>query len=60
MQATTYARLSAMMFLQFFTWGAWFVTLGTYLNALGFGGGDIGFAYLTNNIGAYLGATVFF
>ena len=54
MQPLVYARLSVMMFLQFFVWGAWFVTLGTYLNAKGFGGGDIGIAYLTNNIGAIL------
>ncbi len=54
MTPSIYSRLSLLMFLQFFVWGAWFVTLGTYLNALGFSGSDIGTAYLTNNIGAII------
>jgi len=54
MGANIYSRLSAMMFLQFFIWGAWFVTLGTYLATIGFSGTDIGTAYLTNNIGAII------
>jgi len=49
-----YSRLSFMMFLQFFIWGAWFVTVGSYLGEIGFNGTEIGTTYLMNNIAAIL------
>lgn len=48
-------KLSAMLFLEFFVWGAWFVTLGTYLaNELGASGSQIGIAFLTQSLGAII------
>ncbi len=44
-----------MMFLQFFIWGGWFVTLGTFLgNNLNATGGQIAMAFSTQSWGAII------
>ena len=48
-------QLSFMMFLEFFIWGGWFVTLGIYLpNTLRSDGGQIAMAYSTQPWGAII------
>jgi nucleoside transporter len=48
-------KLSTMMFLEFFIWGAWFVTMGTYLTTtLHATGTQNGGAYATQAFGAII------
>jgi len=55
MNSTTRFKLSTMMFLEFFIWGSWFVTMGTYLgkNLLS-NDVQIGSAYSTQSLGAII------
>ena len=48
-------KLSIMMFLEFFIWGAWFVTLGTFLDKnLGATGAQTGSVFSTQSWGAMI------
>lgn len=53
MKTSIRIQLSAMMFLEFFIWGAWFVTMGTFLTqSFSATGGQMAMAYETQSIGA--------
>lgn len=53
MTAKNRVLLSTMMFLEFFIWGAWFVTMGTFLiKNLNTSATQVGLAYLSQSIGA--------
>ena len=55
MNSTIRIKLSLMMFLEFFIWGAWFVTLGTFLDVnLKSSGAEIAAAFSTQSFGAII------
>jgi MFS family permease len=49
----TYLQLSVMMFIEFFIWGAWFVTVGNYMSSVGMTE-VIYWAYTVGPIGAII------
>lgn len=55
MKKTIQFRLSLLFFFEFFIWGAWFVTMGTYLSQqFNASGGELALAYETQSIGAII------
>ena len=55
MSTSIKSKLSIMMFLEFFIWGCWFVTMGTFLSqAFSASGGEISLAYETQSWGAII------
>jgi len=53
MQAGPTGRLSAMMFLQFFIWGAWYTMVGQYLEVIGMSDA-IGWVYTVGPLAAMI------
>ena len=50
----TNLKLSFMMFVEWFIWGAWFVPLWLFLSKSGFSAGEIGWSYACTAIAAIL------
>lgn len=47
------SRLKVMSFLQYFIWGSWLVTLGSYMiNTLDFTGANVGMVYSSKRTGS--------
>lgn len=53
-KSATTVKLSIMMFLQFFVWGAWYVTAPNYLGTIGFDGDDFSWTYSVGPIAGIL------
>ena len=52
---STRFKLSLLFFLEFFIWGGWFVTMGTFLSQIfNATGGELAMAYETQSIGAII------
>lgn len=55
MQTRLKVQLSVFMFLQYFIWGSWYVSMAYYLlNTLHFSGGQVGLAYSAFAIGSMI------